>query len=266
MRKERLSPSIWGWPGDSGGSSPPGCAPYGKEIESPGEARLALVEARQGLAAVESQISDVELQLNILLDQPACAKLEVEEPPFPAPPVSCCDDAVALALQASPEVREAEQNVVKAQAALDAAKVDYLPNAAVVGGYANQNFANYIQPNFGYVGVEATWTLFEWGKRKSVVHERDTLIAMASLKVRQVEDEVRQKALKAFREVQQSHAALQLAEEKAKLRKEAEKQARQPAEMFAAARARMEAEVDLVKADLAYRTAHVQLMSLMSKP
>jgi hypothetical protein len=49
-------------------------------------------------------------------------------------------------------------------------------------------------------------------------------------------------------------------------RKEAEKQANQPAEMFAAAKARMEAEVDLVKADLAYRTAHVQLMSLIGKP
>jgi outer membrane protein TolC len=229
------------------------------------EARSALLEARQGLQAVENQIADLEAQLNSLLDQPACTKLEVVEPPFPPPPVSCGDEAVALALQASPEVREAQQNVVKAQAATAAAKVDYLPNVAVIGGYANQNFASYIQPNFGYVGVTGTWTLFEWGKRKHTVRERETLIAMAALKVRQVEDEVRDKALKAFREFQEDRAALTLAEQKVELRKEAEKEARAPADRFAAAKARMEAEVDLVKADLAYRIAHVKLMALLGK-
>ena len=132
------------------------------------EAKIALVEARQGLQGVESQIADLEQQLNALLEQPACTRLEVVEPPFPPPPVSCGDEAATLAVQASPEVREAEQNIVKAQAATDAAKVDYLPNVVVMGGYANQTIADYVQPNIGYVGVTANWTLFEWGKRKSV--------------------------------------------------------------------------------------------------
>jgi outer membrane protein TolC len=230
------------------------------------EARIALVEARQGLQGVDSQIADLEQQMNGLLDQPACTRLEVVEPPFPPPPVSCGDEAGTLAVQASPEIREAEQNIVKAQAATDAAKVDYLPNVAVVGGYANQSFADYIQPNFGYLGVQGSWTLFEWGKRKNVVREREMLIAMAALKVRQVEDEVRQKAVKAFRELQQTREALALAGEKATLRVEAQKQAKQPLDILKAAKDTMEAQVDVVKADLAYRMAYIQLMSLIGKP
>jgi outer membrane protein TolC len=230
------------------------------------EARLALQEARQGLNAVENQVADLEAQLNALLDQPACTHLELVEPPFPLPPVTCGDEAADLAVSVSPEVHEAEQNVVKAHAAVCAAKVDYLPNVAVMGGYANQTLMDSIQPNFSYLGVTATWTLWAWGKRKHTVNERDTLVSMASLKVQQTQDEVRQKALKAFREFHETHKTLALAADMARLRKEAEKAAQEPADKFAAAKASMEAQVDLVKADLAYRVAYVKLMALISKP
>jgi outer membrane protein TolC len=230
------------------------------------EVRTALVEAKQGLQQAESQIADLEQQLNALLDQPACPKIEVVEPPFPPPPVTCADEAASLAVAASPEVREAEQNVAKAHAAVAAAKVDYLPNVAVVGGYANQSVASYVQPNIGYVGVSASWTLFAWGKRRNTVRERDNLVVMASTKLAQTQEEVQQKALKAFRELGQAREALVLAEQLARLRKEAEKEAEQPADLLKAAKATLEAEVDLVKADLAYRVAHVKLMSLICKP
>jgi hypothetical protein len=85
------------------------------------------------------------------------------------------------------------------------------------------------------------------------------------LKLRQAEDEVRQKAQKAFRELAESQEALKTAQEMAELRKEAEKKATSPADLMAAAKARMLADVEAIKADLAYRTAYVQLMSLIGK-
>jgi outer membrane protein TolC len=154
----------------------------------------------------------------------------------------------------------------KAQAATAAAKVDYLPNVVLVGGYGNQAFADYAQQNIGFIGVNASWTLWDWGKRKNVVWERENLIGMASLKVRQVEDEVREKALKAYREFGETKAALTLAEEMVKLRKEALKEAKTPVALFPASKKSMEAEVDLVKADLAHRISYVKLMALIGKP
>jgi outer membrane protein TolC len=135
-----------------------------------------------------------------------------------------------------------------------------------MGGYANQTLMDSIQPNFSYLGVTASWTLFAWGKRKHTVNERETLVSMASLKLQQTQDEVRQKALKAFREFGETKQTLVLAEGLDKLRKEAEKAAEEPVEKFAAAKAAMEAAVDLVKADLAYRVAYVKLMALICKP
>lgn len=229
------------------------------------EARTALVEAQQALQQVNKQIADLQEQLNGLLDLPLCTCLEFVEPALPDVPFQCADDVVGLALSASPEIREAQHTIDKAHAALVAGKLDYVPSIALTGGYVNQTVQSYVQQDIGYVGLIGTYTFVDWGKRKNVIRERQDLVAMASLKLHQTEDDVRQKAVKAFREIGETQAALKTAQEMAALRAEAQKKATDPAALMAAARNRALADVDLVKADLAYRQAYVQLMSLIGK-
>ena len=69
------------------------------------------------------------------------------------------------------------QNVHKAEAALRVAKMDYLPDVSILGGYAHQTSADYIQPDFSYVGLTASYTFWDWGKRHDVVRQRQTPIA-----------------------------------------------------------------------------------------
>jgi outer membrane protein TolC len=230
------------------------------------EARLALLQARQGLQQVEAQIADLEAQLVALLELPPCTHLELEEPPVPVPPEGCAEDVAALAVAASPEVRSAEQDVVKAHAAVKVAKVDYLPNVVVLGGFAKQTGMSYIQQDINYVGVTGSYTFFEWGKKKYTVRQSEKVVVLAELKLEQTRDDVRQKALKAFREVGQTRAAFQTAQEMVTLRQEAARGARTLPDKMAAAKALLEAEVDLVKADLAYRVAVAELLGLVGKP
>src|SRR5439155_14528381 len=106
------------------------------------EARIALLQAKQGLGEVELQIADLERQLRALVDLPPCAKLELVEPPFPVSSIKCVDEAVMLALADSPDIREAQQGIAKAQAATAAAKADYIPSIAAVGGVSTQTAAD----------------------------------------------------------------------------------------------------------------------------
>src|SRR5262249_39420846 len=236
---------------------------------APVEVRLALAEARQGLQQVEGQLADLQEQMNLLLDLPPCTRLELVEPPVPGIPVRCADEAVSLALASSPDVREAELNVVRARAGVTAAKVDWLPNVAVMGGYANQTAADYIQSNIGYVGVMGSYTFFDWGKRRNTIRGAENLVTLASLKVQTTQDEVRKKALKAFRDLEESQAAIKTAQEMVALRTEVVKRAttpealKDPGPLLQASKKLGEAQVDLVKAELAYRTAHAQLMALI---
>ena len=235
------------------------------------EARTALLEAKQALQQVGSQDADLQEQLNGLLDLPPCTVLELVEPPLPLLPFHCADDVAGLAVASSPEIREAQQTVCKAQAGLAAGKLDFVPSIGLVGGYVNQTGASYIQQDIGYVGVVGSYTFVDWGKRRNVVRKRQNLVAMATLKLSQTEDEVRQKAAKAFRELNEDQDALKTAEEMVALRKEAVKKASAAGpkadlkDLLEASKAGMTAEVDAVKADLAYRTSYVQLMALIGK-
>jgi outer membrane protein len=186
------------------------------------EARTALVEAEQALQQVDSQVADLQEQLDIMLDVPTCTVLELIEPPFPALPVRCADEAIDLALAASPELHEAAQNIAKAQAATHAAQLDSIPTIVALGGFTNQTAASYMQQNFGYIGVMGSYTFVDWGKRRNVIQEREHLIGIATLKLRQTQDDVRQKALKAYRGLFECHRALSLAHSLVGLRKESE--------------------------------------------
>jgi outer membrane protein TolC len=230
------------------------------------QARIALLEAQQGLGQAEAQLTDLERQLRALVDVPPCTKLDLVEPPFPVSSIRCVDEAVTLAAADNPEIREAEQGVQKAHAATAAAKAEYVPSIAVVGGVSNQSAADYIQPSAAFVGVVGSYTFYDWGKRRNTVRERENLIAMATLKLRQTEEDVRQKAVKAFVTLQQAQQAIQAAAGMVELRKEAAKSAADLEAKLKAGKKLMEAEVDYIKADLGYRQAYVNLMSLVGRP
>jgi outer membrane protein TolC len=207
--------------------------------------------------------------MDLLLDLPTCTRLELVEPPVPTIPVTCADEAVSRAIAASPDVREAELNVVRARAGVCAAKVDWLPNVVLMGGYSNQTAADYVQPNIGFVGVMGSYTFLDWGKRRNTIRGAENLVALANLKVQTTQDDVRKKALKAFRDLEQSQAGIKTAEEMVALRAEAVKNATTPAALkdpgplLQAGKKLGEAQVDLVKAELAYRTAYAEFMALI---
>jgi outer membrane protein TolC len=232
------------------------------------DARIALAEAQQALQQVDRQILDLQEQLCGLLELPLCTTLELIEPTLPTLSYHCAGDVAALAVAASPEVREAEATIAKAEAALKAGKLDYVPSVAVMGGYANQTAADYIQPNIGFVGVVASYTFIDWGKRKNVIRERDELVMMARLKLEQTREQVEQKASKAFRDLGETQTAQKAAQQLVALRKEAVKQAmpqaqKDPITLIKASKDLMLAEVEAIKAELAYRQAVVVVQSLV---
>jgi outer membrane protein TolC len=229
------------------------------------EVRVALIEARQGLAQVRGQAQDLNDQLSNLLDLPPCTSLELVDPVPAELPVRCAGDAAQLSQAHSPEVREAEQAVAKAEAALKVARMAYLPDISVVGGFANQTIASYIQPDIGYVGVVGSWTLWEWGKKRDVTLQRRTDIALAHQNVQVTIDKVVLEARKAYTAFEQAREAFQLAKEMVQARQEAEKAAAGPAAAMQAKGETAKAQLEEMKADIAYRVAHAQLAALIGQ-
>ena len=61
--------------------------------------------------------------------------------------------------------------MVKARAAPSLAKLAYVPTVAVVSGYLFQNAFPAVNSNFGYAGLIASYTLFDFGGREHAVKE-----------------------------------------------------------------------------------------------
>jgi len=226
------------------------------------EARANYLEAMQAKQAVDNQVADLREQLLALLDLPQDTPLDLEETPLPLMDFLNAEQAGQQAVANSPEVQEASHTIAKARAGLAAKKLDYLPDVNLVGGYVNLNGVPTIQNNFSFAGVMGSVTLFEWGKRRFATREMLTTVAMAEAKLHMTEDEVRQKAVKAYREIEQKRAALKIAADMAQVRREMMAVAKAPAVQLEAAKERIKAEVALVQADLSYRMAIAELTSL----
>src|SRR5262249_39607010 len=135
----------------------------------------------------------------------------------------------------------------------------------IIGGYANQTVASYIQPDIGYMGLTATYTFWDWGKRRRVKMQRETQIALARQNAEVIRDKVGLEARKSFTSFEQSREAFQLAGEMVQARKDAEKKATDPAALVAAKGATAKAELEYMKAEIAYRVAHAQLAGALGR-
>ncbi len=230
------------------------------------EIRIAMIEARQALLDVRSQLAELNEQFSSLLNVPAGTRFELVEPLPPAVPISNAEEAVQLALRCNPQVQEAQANITKAAAALKVANADFLPDVNIFGSYFNQTSASYIQPNFGAFGLSASYTFIDWGKRRRVRDQRGMQIALASANVRATIEKVRLEAVQAFVGYEQAQQAFGLAGEMVKARQDAEILPKDPAALATAKAATAKSELELIQAEIAYRVAHARLIGVIGEP
>jgi outer membrane protein TolC len=219
------------------------------------EARAAFLEAQQDLLAADKGLDDLAEQLNGLLGLPLDTVLVLAEPPMPVVSVPSAEQAVCMAIASSPEVREAAQTVEKARAGLAVAKLAFMPDINVFGSYFNQQGVPFIQNNIGAIGVQGSWTIFEFGKRSHTVRMREMQVAEASRQLQMARDKVSQATLKAYRELTQAQQALGIASELAQIRRKGASPATQALVV--------KAEGDLLQADIALRLALGQVQGMI---
>jgi outer membrane protein TolC len=224
------------------------------------EIRVGIIEAQQGLLQVQAQIAELTEQLNNLLGQPSCTHYELVVPLPPVVPVRDSEEAVHLALRCNPQVQEAMATVEKARAALKVANAEFLPDVTIFGSYFNQTSLAIIPPNFGALGISATYTFFDWGKRRRVRDQRETQIAQASLNVRSTIEKVRLETVQAYAGYQHAQQAFGLAQDMLGARKDAEGRHKDPEGLAIAQAATAKSELELIQAEIAYRVAYARLV------
>ncbi len=230
------------------------------------EARAQIAQARQGLGQLEDALADLNLEMADLLGLPLDTELELV-PPVPEEPDVDTAEAEETALARNPEIRAAERMVEKARAARRAARAEYIPEVGAFAQHIFQVGVPLLSTNNATVGLRMNWTLFEHGKRRARVAERDAQIAQAEQNLARLRNRVRIDVAKAVRKVQRAQTGVEAAEALVAARKEARRVASDRVEAGAANRsalleaeaALLAAEADLIRARYDRGTAAAEL-------
>jgi len=204
---------------------------------------------------------ELAASLNGLLGLPADTELQLVPPPPEVGTVSLAE-ASQKALESNPEVIEAEQTAIKARAGRKLAKLDYVPDVVVLGGYAYQNSVIPLLPkDFSFIGLMATYSILDGGKREHTLKQRNAQVEMAELAVTLTKAKVSAGVKTSYFEMERSRTLSEMAQRmmSASLVVNASYQA----DSLAAKEARAGMEAEVFRAELAYREALGRLKELM---
>jgi len=237
------------------------------------ESRAQLLQAKQELLTSELQLSDLRIQFNDVVGLPIRSEVALD-PDVPAPAESCQrEQCLKLALDSHPEVTEARAAVEKASAGARAAKREYIPDVEAFARYSYQNNVPFLARNFGTFGIHFSYDLFDGGKKRATLRERDAQLAQAKENLARINDEVEVSVQSAYNKVQRTQQMVAVSQELLATRQEARRVSAQQLERGAYLRSQadaataqeFEAQTMLLQSQLEYAQAQDELTNAIGQ-
>jgi len=177
--------------------------------------RVAKTETEE--LTVGNRVTTLKEQLNQLLGRDIRTDFKVSAIPTPSLFETDLAAARTRALDQRPEIREAHLRVQQAEVDKRVKKSEYIPDVSVAFTYASpRNFDKYIPKNFAAAGVAVSWEVFDWGRKKHQLDEKQKTIEQANNSLRDVQNTVMMEVGEKMRDLQQAAQTLRVA----KLRQE----------------------------------------------
>ncbi len=235
------------------------------------ESKAQLLEAKQELLTTELQISDLTMQLDDVMGLPVTTRL-ILDADMPEIQENCAkEECVKIALASNPEIVAARAEVEEASASVRLAKADYFPDISAFARYSYQNDIPFLAHNFGSFGVAFTYELFDGGKRRDTVKEKQAQLDQAKENLARVTDDVELGVETALNRLDRTKEMVSVSEQVVALRTESSRvtadqllrgEALQ-SQADAAVAQELDARALLLQSHLDYMQAHDELLEAM---
>jgi outer membrane protein TolC len=241
---------------------------YGSTLEADLiESRAQALQAKQELLISQLQLSDLRMQFNDVVGLPIKTEVALDLT-VPAPAEGCeREHCVKLAFDSNPEIAEARAVVEKASSGVRAAKREYIPDVEAFARYSYQNDVPFLARNFGTFGIHFSYDIFDGGKKRAMLRERDAQLAEAKENLVRIRDEVEVKVQTAYNKLEGTQQMVAVSKELLQARNEARRVSargleqgtylRSQAELTAAQE--LEAQTLLLQSQLEYAQAQDEL-------
>jgi len=231
------------------------------------EARLRALQARQEVLEAENEYTDISYQLADAIGIPGSTPIIVQPLPTIVEGLDSMDVYVASALRSNPDVLEAAATVEKATHGVGAAKSAYIPDIGLFGSHFYQSSLPFLPRSTLFFGAIGSITLFDFGARSNTLAERNAQLNAANRNLERVKSKARGDVEAAYRKLARAFEMADVAREALALRTEAlrmrtlqiESGLGVQAEQSEAAADRLEAELNVMRAEMGYRLARAEL-------
>jgi outer membrane protein TolC len=231
------------------------------------EANASVLQARQSLLTADLQIADLTTALNNVLGLPLNTSLRLNADIPGAPELRPEDSYVQDGWAKNPHILIAQATIRKARAALAAAKSAYIPDVTAYFTNTWQDGVSLLQRNISAIGANVSWDVFDFGKRRAAVREREAQLAEAKENLERLKDDVATHVKQSYDKLARTKDMIDVAGEVAEMRKEGERLARNQsaqgvmtvADRRHAAVAVYSSQADLLQANLNYLIAWAEL-------
>jgi outer membrane protein TolC len=231
------------------------------------EARLRALQARQEVLEAENEYTDISYALADAMGLPGSTPLAVEPLPPAADGLDSIDVYVASALRNNPDVQEAEAMVTKATHGVGAAKTAYIPDIGLFGSHFYQSSLPFLPRSTLFFGAVGSITLLDFGARSNTLAERNAQLNAANRNLERVKGKVRGDVEAAYRKLARAYEMMDVAREALALRTEALRMRTMQtgaglgvaAEQSEATADRLEADLNVLRAEMGYRLARAEL-------
>jgi outer membrane protein TolC len=233
------------------------------------QGQATVLESQQAVLTADLQLSDLTAELNDLLGLPLDTKLDLDEGVPNGFDSRSREEYVQTAWSQNPQVKAAAEAIAKAEAAVASAKTAYIPDITAYARQSYQDGLPFFVRNFGTLGFNMTWDLFDFGKRRAAVRERQDQLEAARENLRRSKDEVAVSIARSYNKVERTKKLVDVAQQVVKLRQESERLARNQSAQGVvlvsdhrqATAATYRAQADLLQANLGYLLAWAELQA-----
>ncbi len=236
------------------------------------DSKTQVLQAKQELLTTDLQLSDLKLKLNDLIGLPLTTAVDLDTT-VPEFQQTCQrEECVTTAEASHPEILAARAEVEKTEAATRLAKTDiWLPDVDAFARYSYADNVPFLARNFGTFGVHFGYELFDSGRKRALLHERQAQLSQAKENLAKVTDAVQLSVETAYNKLERTREMLKVSEEVLALRSESNRVLQQEllrgaalnSQADSASAQEFDAKALLLQSQLYYLQAHDELLDAM---
>ncbi|HMD83195.1 MAG TPA: TolC family protein [Terriglobia bacterium] len=175
--------------------------------------KVRLAKAEYDALTLADRLAVEEHQLNQLLGRNVLQEFSLNPAPKETEYEVDLATARGRALEQRPELREARLRIREAEGDRRVKKSEFIPDTSIrFQYYALRDFNDIIPKNIAELGVSVSWEVFDWGRKKHELNEKDLTIEQSKNDLREAETSIQIEVDDKFRKLQRTRQLLRVAQ------------------------------------------------------